>query len=280
MNRVDEVRKDKKLGISFEASNDLKKYVFGDNVDELIDGLALLNDGRFVNEFVWKFPDLTETQLVRLDTIMLRTSNAKEIVEYAIRRAEKLSNRMYIEKRLVELRKIFDICKYAENCQVNNIDAFVDVICEEKISYAINRIAKVDGANLFKLKKAIFQIDNIYELIKFCSYCQNKADNIIIQEDVQKVEQLVIDKGDAIDARVCAEDLKGVNIVKLQYIVENSGNAEQILYFARYVSGADIAGLRKAMLKTKDVGRIARFKEEFGLAVTSKRLRWFSKKSS
>lgn len=281
MERVYEERTDKKIGISFRDSVGSRRYVFGNNIDELIDGLELLNDGNCVNKFICNFPDLTETQLVRLDTIMLRTSNAKEIVEYAIKRAEKLSNRRYIEKRLVELRKVFDICKYAENCQVNNIDAFVDVICEEKESYyAIKRIAKVDGANLFKLKKAIFQIDDIYELIGFCSYFQNKTDNIITQEDVQKVEQLVIDKDNACYACVCAEELKGVNIVKLQYIVENSGSAEEILDFAKYVGGADIAGLRKAILKTKDTERIAMFIKKFGPVATSKRLRWFSKKSN
>lgn len=280
MNKVDEVRKDKKLGISFKASNDLKKYIFGDSVDELIDGLALLEDARFINEFVCKFPDLTEVQLVRLDTLMLKISNAQEIVSYAIKRAGKLTNRDYFEERLVKFRDISGICAYVESCQVNNMDAFVEVICEEKRACSINWIAKVDGADLFRLKKAIFQTDDIYELIEFCVYCQRKADNIITQEDVQKVEQLVIDKDIDLYARVCAEDLKGVNIVKMQYVVENSGNAEEILNFAKYVSGADIAGLRKAILRTKDVGRIARFMEEFGTTGTSKKLWWFSKKKN
>lgn len=282
MERADEVIKDKKLGVCFEASRDLKKYVFGDTIDELIDGLELLNDGIFVNEFVWKFPDLTEKQLERLDTLMAKTTNAEEIVKYAIRRGKKLSNREKIEKRLVELQGVYEICEYAEKCQVNDIEVFVDFICDEKASpYEICRIAKINGADLLKLKKAMFEIKDtnryLYQLICFCSYCQKQRPDIITSDDVKMLEKLAIDYNDASDARACAEYVKGVNIEKLQKVVEESKEAAEILNFAQEVKGADIDSLRKAMRKTKYAYYIEIFEREFGGISTIDKIKSFFK---
>lgn len=282
MERVDEVRKDKKLGVCFEASKDLKKYVFGDTIDELIDGLELLNDGKFVNNFLWKFSDLTKEQLERLDTLMARTTNAEEIVKYAIKRRDKLSNREEIEKRLVELQGIFEICEYAKKCEVNDIEAFVELIYEKKASpYAICRIAKINGADLFKLKKAMFERENmrgnIYELLEFCSYCQKKSPDSITSDDLEKVEQIVVNSNDVFYFGVCAEYIEGVNIEKLQKMVEESKNPDEILSFARNVKGADIDSLRKAMRKTKNIYYIGIFEREFGSISTIDKIRRFFK---
>lgn len=73
----------KKLGVSFKRDySNLELHVYGDTIDELIDGLSRLKDGAFINYFVFKFEKrLTEEQLLRLDDIMLTTDNAEEIVE-------------------------------------------------------------------------------------------------------------------------------------------------------------------------------------------------------
>lgn len=255
MNKLESIRKDKNLGVSFKASNSVKKYIFGDTIDELIDGLRKFNDGEFVNKFVATFPDLTEGQLEQLDDIMAKTSNAEEIVKYAKKR-KKLSNRKDIEERLVELKKYCYIVEYATKCDVDNIDLLVDCISKEGSILEICKIAHARGADLIKLKDVILEkitcdSTEISACINFCSYCQEESD-VITLEDVRKVEQLVIDNGDEREAKSCAKKIKGVNIERLQKRVEESGNAEAIFIFARDVEGADINSLRTAIEKAVD----------------------------
>lgn len=288
MERVDEVRKDKKLGVCFEASGALKKYVFGDTIDELIDGLELLNNGSLVNEFVCEFPDLTEKQLERLDTLMAKATKAVEIVKYAIKRGEKLSNRKEIEKRLVELENISGICMYInmyiKECRGKDNDTFVELICEKESPRIINAISKVDEVDLHKLKKAMFGINyitrdirEIYELINFCSYHQKKSHDIITLNDVKKLEQIVIDSNNASYSRICAENIEGTNIERLQKVVEESEDAEEIFFFALQVKGADIDKLRNAIKKTEDNYYKEVFKRKFGHISTIDKIKRFFK---
>ena len=134
----------------------------------------------------------------------------------------------------------------------------VEAACKTNSSFVINRIAQIDVIelkHLLKFKKVIFQCSGIWwlgELIKFCSYCQKKSDDIITQEDVEKVEQLVIDKKDPYQEYLCARDVKGVDITRLQEKVENSGVSDYIYMFARDVEGADIDKLRTSIFNTKD----------------------------
>ncbi len=255
MNKLESIRKDKNLGVTLKASNNIKKHIFGDTIDELIDGLRKFNDGKFVNKFVGTFSDLTEEQLEQLDGIMAKTSDAEEIFKYAEKR-KKLSNRKDIEERLVELKEYHYIAKYATKCEVDNIDLLVDCVSKGDTVYAITEIAHAKGADLIKLKDAIFdetKFDSnsnriMDAILTFCSYWQ-KESNIITVDDVRKVEQLSIDNRFALYAKICAEKIKGVNIERLQKRVEESGNAEQMYKFAKDVEGADINSLRVAIKK-------------------------------
>lgn len=103
----------KKLGLSFQSDySNLKLHVYGDTIDELIDGLSRLKDGAFINYFVFKFKKrLTEEQLSRLDEIMLTTDNGKEIVNYARSRKEKIDTQKY-QDRLIELKDIWGLGEF------------------------------------------------------------------------------------------------------------------------------------------------------------------------
>ena len=81
---MEKMNKTKKLGVSFKCDSDIEKYIYGNTIDELIDGLALIKDAKFINQFVNEFKSLTEEQLLRLDQIMLTTDDAKKIMKYII----------------------------------------------------------------------------------------------------------------------------------------------------------------------------------------------------
>lgn len=315
----------KKLGIRFNKNSHEKKdfynlresnyiekdteiYVFGDNIDELISELERLNNGIFVNEFVCEFPNLTEEQFIRLDLLMVRSGNAEEMVKYAEKRGELLSNRDEFEIELVNLKESKYITQYAKNGQVNNIDIILPFIYPIEKAYIIKNIAiKNYGVDLLKLKKAIFQtinvkeqyinfwsvyhnkLDDIPEEIKqtvmddpefqtkirnkyvvkelsdFCFLCQDKSKDILTQEDIEKLEQLLIETKNVICMGNCTYYIKGINKERLQREIEKSGDAQKILFFARYVEGADISKLRIAMIKTRNIKYNILFMKEFGI---------------
>lgn len=252
MNKLEGVRKDKKLGVSFEVSNGMRKYVFGDTIDELIDGLEILNDGNFAIDFRYKFPDLTENQLARIDKVVVTGSNdAEKMVCYAIRR-RKLSNPKEFEEKLVKLRGYREILKYVQILEVNNLSLLVDCICNGLSTGAMLEMSKVKNVDLLKIKNAIFKRSQdicwISNLIDFIAYHQNES-TVITAEDIKNAEQLVIESNNSSYIKKFAEKIKGADKQKLQRIVEELGCADIIYEFAKDVEDADIESLRLAMKK-------------------------------
>lgn len=266
MKKCDEMRKDKKLGVGFEESKGFTKYVFGDTIDELIEGLEQLKDGRFINDFVFRFPNLSEEQLERIDVVMPQTDDAKEISEYACERG-KVSNTADFEDALIRLKVLYCIRDFARYVEGANIQKLEDAIVESKETYEIvNFSREVKGADLLRLKKVIFETcttENAFNMAIFCREHQEKP-GVIEQEDVQKTEKIIIESKDTLAILVFASDVKGVNIQKLQDAIIKTENAEAILSFAHRVEGANINKLRDAINKTGDDKRISEFEEEFG----------------
>lgn len=99
-------KNEKKLCIGIRGeTGQLEKYVFGDTIDELINGLEVLKDGKLINRFIENFPNLAEEQLMRLDVIMAQTEDAEQIYNYAIKR------KTIKKKKICKNYKIFSLIK-------------------------------------------------------------------------------------------------------------------------------------------------------------------------
>lgn len=297
MNRIKERSGNKKFGISMEGSNGFNSFIFGDTIDELIDGLEILKDGKFINTFVEKYPHLTEEQFVRLDIIMPQTNDAEEICKYACNR-KVLSNVMDFEDALIRMDDPWKLLKFAECVKGADIQKLEDAIAESKEYKAIIRFAieiegadiekledviiqsqhpyvieefaeQVNGANLLKIKNAYFELKSINQIIDFLIKHQ-KEQGIIEHEDIEKAEELVIESKEP--GYICkfALNVDGVNVKKLQEAIIKTERAEGIYHFAiMTLPGADIDELRKAIYKTKSqFGGYYKdaFKETFGPA--------------
>lgn len=276
----------KKLSVSFHYSNGIKKCVNGDTIDELIDGLELLNDGRFINDFVSK-QQLTQEQLERLDKIILNCKDAKQICKYAINRQE-VSNLSEFEDTLISLDAPYQICELAK-LKGASIEKLQNAVIESKNTSAIVRFYKeIESADAEKIKKALFEqkaasdiffffwkkierekITNMSEIFE--------AENIIIEsENAQtmrfwlesirystKMEDALIECNRVWELYELAKEMKNGNISKLEDAVIASENAEVIYIFARDVKDSNKKKLRKAIMKTKDKYWIREWKKYF-----------------
>lgn len=230
----------KKLGVSFKFGSGVKKYVYGDTVDELIDGLALIKDGRFINNFVWKFEGcLTEEQLLKLDDIMLTTDDAEQIVIYAERRKEKINTQKY-QDRLIELKdmcRLVDFTAFAIGVDIEKTEnAFID---SEDAKWAVSLLRKVKGVNRAKIKKFIFEKGTPSEVFSF-----------------------------AHDTKLWHSETNMNDIFEAKKIVLNSKDDFAILMWARYIG--DIEEAREATNKIQDKDAIKYFNREFPKPIIKK----------
>lgn len=246
MNNFEGKNINKKFGVSFKISDQMTQHIFGDTIDELIDGLEVLKNGSFINQFVTQFSHLTQEQLARLDTLILQTDNEEAIRCYAKKRKTQLSNPEAFEERVLRFKR----------------DAS-----------ALNYISGLPGVDLLKIKKAIFQTGNICEIIRFCQMYQDKED-VIAQEDIEEVEQMAINSKVGVHMSWCAK-IRGTNIERLQKAVEDSGASAAMIQIAK-VEGADINRLRTAIKKTGRMGDIKLFISLYG--DDEKQSRFFFKK--
>lgn len=208
------------------------------------------------------YKELSEEQLKKLDALILESNNEREIYRYAIIR-KKLSNPEAFEDKVAQFHDIFRIISYAKLVEVKDIDKLTNAVINRGHASEMNRISEVKGVDVSKVKRAIFQTDDVYEIIKFCHNHQDEAD-IITQEDIEKVEQMAIDSKKTLYMRVCGAWIKGVNIPRLQKEVENSKEPVEMYYFAREVKGANIDNLRIAIKKTGRSMYRDWFIEQFG----------------
>lgn len=266
MNKNEEKTTEKKLGISFGKTEGFRKYVFGDTIDELIDGLEVLKDGRFINYFLCKFPDLSEEQLNRLDIIMSQTNDGNEILNYLCKR-KKVNNVEKFEDILIKTRKLSLLVYFAKEVKGADIRRLENIILESKDAPNIYNFAKeVEGANLLKLKNALLETKKAFYIALFFEKFQKK-ERIINGEDIKKGEDIVVQSLDAFAIINFAIGVNGANIEKLEDAIIKTEDGEKIIEFAERIETANTNKLGKAIKKMKN----PQFKKEFRKRLKSKR---------
>lgn len=187
----------KKLGVSFKSDySKLELHVYGDTIDELIDGLSRLKNGAFIRCFVFKFDKtLTEEQLLRLDEIMLTTNNAEQIVVYARDRKEKINTQKYQEKlvELKDMRKLADFTGLAIGVDIEKTEDAT--IKYGKPSDAEYLYKAVKGVNKEKMKQFIFEKGTAYEVFSF-AHTLHLIDSMVNINDIFEAKKIVLDSKD------------------------------------------------------------------------------------
>lgn len=187
----------KKLGVSFQRDySNLELHVYGDTIDELIDGLSRLKDGAFIDYFVFKFEKrLTEEQLLRLDEIMLTTDNAEQIVIYAERRKDRINTQKY-QDRLIELKDMWRLVKFTSFAIGADIEKTEDAVKTYGNGRTANMLLEeVDGVNSEKMKKFIFEKGSPYEVFSF-AHSLKLIDPEINMNDIFKAKKIVLGSKD------------------------------------------------------------------------------------
>lgn len=249
----------RRLGFSIKDSvNSREKYIFGDTLDELINGLEVYKDGNFINQFVTEFSNaLTEEHLQRLDKLILETKNAREIVDYAKRRRT-LSNVEDFEDTLICLKNfdcMVEAAAYSPIIKNLNIEKLESAVIEGGNPEHICAFSHVNNCNFSKVKKALLETKSLRDIASFCLFFEKRTD-LLTQEDIQYIQDLVISSKDLYYIKIIAVHVNGANIEALQDEIISSGDPDYIYMFARDVKGSDIEKLGKAMLKTNSTSNI------------------------
>lgn len=275
----------KRLGFSVKNSETSReKYIFGDTLDELIDGLEVYKDGNFINQFVTEFSNaLTEEHLQQLDKLILETMNAKEIVDYAKGRRT-LSNVEDFEDTLISLNdfdSIIEAATHSSLIQNINIEKLENAVIEGGTPEHIYFFSLVNNCNFSRVKKALLETKSLCDIAYFCLYFGNRTD-LLTQEDIQYIQDLVISSKDLHYIYFIAKNVDRANIDKLQDTIISSGNPDYIFGFAENVKGADIEKLGNYILKTGNTSWIKSWEERFGTitpasAPKKKRFSFFKK---
>ena len=252
----------KKLGVSFQSNySNLELHVYGDTIDELIDGLSRLKDGAFIDYFVFKFEKrLTEEQLSRLDEIMITTYNAEQIVMYAERRKDKINTQKY-QDRLIELKDMWRLVKFTSFAIGADIEKTEDaVIAYGDARRANDLLEEVDSVNIKKMKKFIFEKAEPYEVYSYIRYLKRKKIAININ-DIFEAKKIVIQSQDMQTIRFWADGIGDVE--EMQDITIQYGDAWDMYGFAKEVENADIEKIRISINKTNEKDVIQRFNDKF-----------------
>lgn len=187
----------KKLGISFKSDySNLELHVYGDTVDEFIDGLSRLKDGAFINYFFFKFQKrLTEEQLLRLDEIMITTDNAEQIVNYAKKRKEKINTQKY-QDRLIELKDMWRLVDFTSFAIGADIEKTEDVLISSgDVREAKRLLQEVNGADTEKIKEFIFEKGSPHEVFSF-AHTLKLINPVINMNDIFKAKKIVLESKD------------------------------------------------------------------------------------
>lgn len=283
-----EERVEKRLRVSFKFSDNMQMSIVGDTIDELITGLEGLNNVVLINEFVSRF-DLTEEQFGRLDNMILETNNPREIDRYLSNRGYKVNNVDRFEKALLEIGDVYIMTRFSHHNQGKYFNQIEDAVIASDDSRVIISFSRIKGADLRKIKHALWNSRNLGFCREFCIHHRD-VPGLITTDDIKLLEEWVIQSEDAsiiynvirtlidgidndrlIDALIrtknayyitdLADKQDGVNIEKLQEAIINNGSADDIFKFARDVKGADIRALFKAIKRTGDKQYIRRFRK-------------------
>lgn len=258
-------RKDKRIGISFEASKDLRTYVYGDTIDELIDGIEMLANGYLTYEFFCKFPNLTKQQLKRLDKIMLDDldNHPSVVFKYVCKRKEKLNYFEEFKDKFIKKDDkpfIYDLAKIFQDEDL--IEAFLTPpFLENRLCEFVREFGDI---YLQRIKNIIFDSKIKYQVNNICIILQDH--NLLTPEDILIAEDILKETKNASYIRSFAEHIKGAHILELEEAFINSvGYLSSVEIFAfAHIAGADVEKLRTVMYKKGDLWDIKEFENEFG----------------
>ncbi len=258
----------KKLGVSFKSGySNLELHVYGDTINELIEGLSMLRDGAFINYFVFKFKTLTEEQLLRLDDIMLTTDNAEEILEYAKRRKEKINTQKY-QDRLIELKDMRKLVNFTAFAIGVNIEKTEDaVIAYGDVGKANMLIREIDSVNIKKMKEFIFEKGRAYEVYDYIRNLKIKDIAININE-MREAKKIVIESQNMQTIRFWAKSIG--DVAEMEDITVQYGDTWDMYSFAKEVKNADIERIRVEIAKKNCKELMQRLNLEFPKPIIKK----------
>lgn len=257
---AEKLNNSKRFCISFKVARNVKKDIWGDTIEELIDNLALLKDAGFINYFIRLFEDLTEEQLARLDDIILTTDNAEQIVRYVRKRQSKINTEKFQDK-LMELKNVTQLVKFTILAINPDIKKTEDaVIHYGNAQNAVDLLKEVPGVNQERMKDFILKRKEA-ETVCYLVEILIRKNKTVNQKDYLKAKQIVINSKDMWAIRywaVMIGDVTEMENVTIQY-----GDGWTLYHFAKYVKRANIEKIRKAMEQREDIDKIV--KEEFNL---------------
>lgn len=271
---MDKVNETKKLGISFKCGSDVEKYIYGNTIDELIDGLALIKDGKFINQFVNEFKSLTEEQLLRLDKIMVTTDSAAEIIEYAKRRKDKINTIEY-QNKLIELKNMYILIRFTAFAIQPNITMTEDAIIDYgNPIVAVDLLKDIEGVNVEKMKKFIFDCKDAYSAYYLIRHFQSK-EKILNMNDILEAKKILIEAKNISIIYDWAENIG--DVTEMEDVTINYGTAYYMYQFANGIKNSNIEKIREAINKTGDQDMIKRFNSDFPKPIIKSFLSKFKK---
>ena len=129
-----------------------------------------------------------------------------------------------------------------------------EAVIESKNAEYIYKIAIVIDINIVKLEDAIIQTGNAKFIFYFARDVKGAS--------IEKLEDAIIQIGNAEFMYDFSEFIEGANIPKLEDAIIQTGNAEFMFYFAKSQKGANIEKLEDAIIQTGDAEWINRYAME------------------
>lgn len=252
----------KKFSFSVRGSDDTTKYVHSDTLEELVNAVVELGDEIFVRKFVQQLPHLSRQQLNKLEQVIIYSNNIDEIYKYIIG-VKEIINIEKFEDLIIASGNNKRITKFASSVIGANIEKLEDAVIESKDKNEILKFYKlVKGSNYEKIKRAILNSENdAYAIYEF--FMTSKQQGHIMQEDeIKEIDDAIIASN---NDRVCLQwaqtNTPGINISKLEDIVINSNNLNNVHIFASSVNGANIEKLEDAFITFIQSGNVYRVME-------------------
>lgn len=155
----------------------------------------------------------------------------KKVAKYAFMFAQHIPNAdiKALQNIVVESKKIKYITHFA--CFVKSADheLLKDLIIDSgKVKYAHMYLKHVKGANVNDFKEVIINSGKPRYLFELAKHFDNP-------EDITRIEGCIIASGSFTYMRLFAEKIKLANVEKIEQVVLDSNNSEEMQRFARYV---------------------------------------------
>lgn len=279
-------KNEKKLCIGIRGeTGQLEKYVFGDTIDELINGLEVLKDGKLINRFIENFPNLAEEQLMRLDVIMAQTEDAEQIYNYAIKRKT-----IKKEENLQKLQDIFiDKIEVLKDGKLINrfIESFPNLAEEQLIRLDVI-MAQTEIAeqiyNYASRRKKISNISDLEDALIKAELSKGRTDFIEAFEknikgaDLLKAKNAILESNKVwyiidffitfqnVEGCINSEDIKRAEEIiisncRIEPIIQLIDRSKAIIKFANSVDGANIESIENRIISIGDKYQMKEFAE-------------------